>query len=61
MYVTVSAGVLPLSHPQPALLPWLHGSLPSSGPAPLLPPNRSVQGGELVLRPPHPSPSRPHK
>lgn len=56
MYVTVSAGVLPLSHPQPALLPWLRGSFPTSGPAPLLPPNRSVQVGGAGASAPPPLP-----
>lgn len=61
MYVTVSAGVLPLSHPQPALLP---GSVAPSQPVALPPfslPTGLCKRGELVLRPPHPSPSRPHK
>lgn len=59
MCVIVSVEVLPLSHPQPTLLPEICVSFPSSVPAPLLlslPAGGRVRG-ELVLPPPLPIPA----
>lgn len=58
--VTVSAGVLPLSHPQPALLPQFCGSLSGNGPAPpLFSLPTGLCGGSWCCGPPippHPGP-----